>query len=66
MEGKVFNLARRAKRDGTPDWWLARLLAYWIKHLTKPSGVYHPLHKTTDEKRIARNTKARKKRASKK
>lgn len=66
IEGKIFNLARRAKRDATPEWWLSRLLAYWLKHIEKPSGVYHPLHKTTDENRIIRNTKARKKRASKK
>lgn len=66
IEGKIFNLANRAKRDGTPAWWLKRLLDYWIKHLEEPSGVYHPTHKTTDEKRLARNAKARKKRALKK
>lgn len=66
VEGKVFNLARRAKRDGTPQWWLKRLLEYWLHHIDNPTGVYHPTHKTADEKRLIRNKKAREKRQKKK
>lgn len=65
-EGKVFNLARRAKRDGTPRWWIERLLAYWTKYEEEPTGVYHPTHKTVDEKRVLRNKRAREKRAKSK
>jgi len=66
IEGKVFNLARRAKRDGTVDWWVQRLLEYWQKYIAAPSGIYHPTHKTDDDKRLDRNAKARKRRAVKK
>lgn len=37
---------------------------YLAQHMTNQTGLVHPTHKTDDEKRIARNTKARKKRAS--
>lgn len=63
IEGKVYNLARRAKRLYTVTRWLERLLAYYHQHETSPSGVWHPTYKTTDEKRLARNAKARKARA---
>jgi hypothetical protein len=59
----VFNLARRAKRDGTPMWWLERLLSYYQEHNESPSGVYHPTHKSDDEKRELKNKRARKRRA---
>lgn len=62
----MFNLARRAKRDMTPVWWIEQMLQYWKHHAANPSGLYHPTHKTADEKRLARNAKARKKRATKK
>jgi len=62
MEGKVFNLANRAKRDMTPAWWIAQLLDYWKWHKENPSGVWHPVHKTEDEKRLLRNKRARRKR----
>lgn len=39
---------------------------YLRKHLTNVTGLLHPTHKTDDEKRVARNTKARKARAAKK
>ena len=63
IEGKVFNLATRAKRDGTAIWWLERLLNYLKAHEEAPTGVFHPMHKTDDEKRVAKNAKARMKRA---
>lgn len=37
---------------------------YLAQHMTNQTGLLHPTHKTEDEKRIARNTKARKKRAA--
>ena len=60
IEGKVFNLARRARNGMTEREWLGRLLAYWMRH-EKPQhgGVWHPKHKTPAEKRLALNKKAR-------
>ena len=65
IEGKVFNLARRARNGGTEIEWIERLLAYWRRH-EKPQhgGVWHPTHRTEAEKRLARNKKAREKRAA--
>lgn len=63
MEGKVFNLARRAGGTGNESIWLESLLAYYEKHVVpQHGGMIHPTHKTADEKRIQRNTKARNKR----
>ncbi|MCA3159565.1 MAG: exonuclease VII [Burkholderiales bacterium] len=42
------------------------LAQYLAKHSTNITGLTHPTYKTEDEKRIARNTKARKVRAEKK
>jgi hypothetical protein len=42
---------------------LGRIILYWIKHETDQTGLYHPLHKSVDEKRIATNLKAKKRRA---
>lgn len=39
---------------------------YLQQHMTNITGYLHPTHRTEDEKRIARNTKARKARALKK
>ena len=36
---------------------------YLRSHLTNITGYLHPTYKTDDEKRIARNAKARKRRA---
>ena len=59
IEGKIWNRANRAKRDGTVKWWLQQLLDYWNHHEENPSGVFHPTHKTEAEKREERNKKAR-------
>lgn len=65
IEGKVFNLARRARNAGTEVQWLERLMAYWHKHATpQHGGVLHPTHKTEAEKRLLRNKRARAKRAA--
>lgn len=66
IEGKIYNLANRAKRHSTQKDFLGRLILYWIKYESGGAGLLHPLHKTDDEKREARNAKARKTRAIKK
>jgi hypothetical protein len=45
---------------------LGRIILYWIKHEVDQTGLYHPLHKSEDEKRERRNKKARDSRAKKK
>lgn len=61
----MFNLARRAKRDATPLWWLEQLIKYYEEYDQNPTGIYHPTYKTEDEKRLLRNKKARMRRAKK-
>ena len=63
IEGKIFNLANRGKRGGTVPGFLQKLLKYWVDYAE--GDVFHPDHKTEDEKRIKRNTKARLARAKK-
>lgn len=64
MEGKVFNLARRARNGGTEKEWLERLIEYYNRHETpQHGGVLHHTHKTEEEKRLERNRKARLRRA---
>jgi len=60
IEGKVFNLARRAKADLTPSQWLENLIAYYERHRTpQHGGILHHTHQTEEEKRLARNKRAR-------
>lgn len=63
--GKVEN---NHKRYGVPN--LAAfchgVASYLQRHETDQHGLLHYTHKTPDEKRVARNTKARKSRALKK
>lgn len=65
IEGKIYNLANRGKRGHTLPRFVELLLAYWDRH--NPEGrtdlVYHPNHRTDDEKRVERNRKARLRRA---
>lgn len=64
MEGKIFNLARRCGK-GEELRFLQNLMDYWNKHETpQHGGLFHPTHKTSEEKRLATNAKARKKRAA--
>lgn len=53
MEGKVFNLATRAKRGGTALEWLTRLVQYLSKHSSPQTGFIHHTHKTPEEKKMA-------------
>lgn len=65
MEGKVFNLARRAKGTLTELEWLENFLAYHRRHAEpQHGGILHHTHKTAEEKRLARNAKARTRRAA--
>lgn len=66
IEGKVHNLARRAKRKYTPAWWLGRLLSYWAAHERDQTGLMHPTHKTAEDKRLRANKLARARRAAQK
>ena len=66
IEGKIFNLANRGKRQGTPRGFVLKLLNYWeLYNVVTDNSVYHPDHKTEDEKREQRNKKARMARAKK-
>lgn len=65
MEGKITNRVKRAKGTMSKVQWLRNLLAYWELHETPQwGGIYHPSHKSEEEKRLARNAKARAKRAA--
>lgn len=66
IEGKVHNLARRAKRQFNAVWWLTRLISYWAHHSKDRTGLMHPTHKTAEDKRIRRNKLARERRAAQK
>jgi hypothetical protein len=62
LEGRIFNLARRGKRKGTETSFVKSILDYWEYHANNPRQEIHPSHKSPDEKRIARNKKARERR----
>ena len=64
IEGKIYNLANRAKRVHTVEWYIQRLLAYWDKHSEPQSDLVYPTHKTADDKRLLTNKRARLKRAA--
>lgn len=66
IEGKLFNLANRGKRTATPRQYVAKVLKYWEdfdESTISSSTLFHPEHKTADEKRQERNRKARLRRA---
>ncbi len=62
LEGKVINLATRAKRERTPLEWLKQLVEYLTHHQVNRTALLHPTHKSAEEKRILTNKKARLKR----
>lgn len=64
MEGKVRTAAIRSATKGGMVEWLLNLAQYWKHHAENPSKYIYPTHKTEDEKRLARNAKARKTRAA--
>ncbi len=69
MEGKVWNIARRAAGKGNnPLDWLIRVVEYHVKHRTPRwgsdtrIGLIYPTFKTKNEKRLATLAKAKRKR----
>lgn len=62
IEGKIFNLCRRGKRNRTEKDYLIDILTYWTFHAENPRAIMHPNHKTADEKRLLRNKRARNRR----
>lgn len=64
LEGKINNIANRAKRDGSPLEWLESLVAYLNYHKVNRTAMLHPTHKTLEEKRVLKNKRARVKRAA--
>jgi hypothetical protein len=63
MEGKVKTSATRAMGSANRIEWLSNLLNYWREHAEPQTPWLHPTHKTEEEKRLARNKKARERRA---
>ena len=62
IEGRIKNLVRRARRGMPYGHYLGKVILYWQKHDNATHRIYHPSHKTEDEKRIALNRKARERR----
>jgi hypothetical protein len=62
-EGKAINWIYRTKSQD-PAAFAAALAKYWSKDYS--GNPIYPTHKTAEEKRLARNAKARKQRAAKK
>ena len=63
--GKVENNYRRYGVRNLAAF-MAGLASYLQRHETNQTGLLHPSHKTDEEKRLARNTAARKRRANNK
>lgn len=66
IEGKIKNLVVRARRGMEFTNYLGKIIMYWMHHSEDRTGLYHPTHKTDDEKRLLRNKRARASRAKKK
>jgi len=65
IEGKIKNLVNRGRKGMAPQDYLGKVILYWIQHSTDQTGLLHPTHLDAEEKRIKRNTKARKVRKKK-
>lgn len=63
--GKVENNYRRYGVQNLAAW-AHGMPAYLTHHAVNRTGLLHPTHKTEDEKRLARNARARKARAARK
>lgn len=66
IEGKIKNLAVRGRVGLTSVEYLRNIANYMDHYSIDRTSLLHPLHLTTDEKRVKRNTKARKVRAKRK
>jgi hypothetical protein len=60
MEGKIYNRVMRASRGAEACTFLSRLYHYYKLHAVNCTGLIHPTHLTTEEKRVKKNAKARK------
>lgn len=65
MLGHIENNAKRYALRSVPAF-LNGAAAYLQAHVTPQHGLLYPTHRTDEEKRLARNAKARKARAAKK
>ena len=66
IEGRVKKLAQRGHTGISAEKYVIGLGKYLDEHKTPKYNYIHPSHKTEDEKRLARNKKARAVRAKKK
>lgn len=66
IEGKIKNLANRAKRNDSRMTFIINIVKYWTHFNAYARPELHPTHKTADEKRIRRNKKAKERRLKKK
>jgi|TARA_R110000796_G_scaffold3074_1_gene11823 hypothetical protein len=66
IEGRVKKLAQRGHTGISAEKYVIGLGKYLDEHMTPKYNYIHPSHKTEDEKRLARNKKARAVRAKKK
>lgn len=64
--GRLENWSARLGKDVDPILFLRQVAAYLEFHQAHPSGVKHSTYRTDEEKRLARNKKARTRRAAKK
>lgn len=64
LEGQVKNRVAMAGGKDDPEGYIERLAAYWLDHKVPKVRYLHPTYQTEAEKRLARNAKARAKRAS--
>lgn len=62
LEGKINNIANRAKRERSTLEWLESLVQYLKFHSAPRTAYLHPTHKSAEEKRILANKRARLKR----
>ncbi len=63
-EGRVRTVATACKRSGTQLEWLKSLVEYLTKHQYPQTQFLHPTFKTDEEKRLARNKRAQRRRAA--
>ena len=66
IEGKIKNLVTRGRRGMPHKDYLGKMILYWINHETDKTGLLHPVHLDEEQKRVKRNTRARKVRLIKK
>lgn len=64
FEGQVNNRVNMAGASADAVKFLENLAAYWKKHSVPQTAYLHPTHKTDEEKRLARNAAAVKRRAA--